>query len=173
MRKIEPTASHTDSRKTLVIGCIWIAACLVVFFATGGNPFDELSPGLSDELALIRRSERAVGVLAEKAVDEVEDDRGRVGVSDVGKYLFTALDGGEFTTWTRTPAGQLLNQVEVEYLPESPSINRVKGNGCESFWEWIWRRVGLGLFLLGMFAAPGVSMVYSSIVELRHRKPIS
>src|SRR5688572_1220798 len=124
-----------------------------------GNPFDEL--------ALIRRAHVAVGSLADTFEYEREDERGRVYLSDVGVYTFRTLDGAQFNASTRVPTGQLSKQLDVKYLPDEPAVNRIRGDGCASIFEWLWRKVGLGIFLLALLLSPGVILLRNGRSEER------
>jgi len=143
----------------LLLGALWLLGHVV------GNPLDEL--------ALIRRAEVASCTLGETYEGEQESERGHVHTFDVGVYAFTTRDGREFKTLTKAPTGQCAAEETVEYLPENPEINRVRGDGCSSVAEWIWRKIGLGTVLLVLFASPGVVMLREAVRDMRRLRSLS
>lgn len=79
-------------------------------------------------------------------------------------YTFHLPDGREVSASTRTRSGRLRPEfadlehpisVEVEYDPVDPSISRLKGEGSQSFVEWLILKVGAGGFLLVLLMSPG------------------
>lgn len=154
----------SDSIKTLLWGILWIAVALGFMHHITGNPLDEL--------ALIRRAHVAVGSLADTFEHEQEDERGRVYLSDVGVYTFRTPAGQQFNASTRVPTGQLSKQQEVEYLPDNPAVNRIRGDGCASIFEWLWRKVGLGIILLALSLSPGMTLLRNGIRDIRQLQKI-
>ena len=57
--------------------------------------------------------------------------------------------------------------IEVEYLPDDPSVSRIKGSGCQSVTEWLWRNVGLGIVLLAMLVAPSIVLFRQGFREIK------
>lgn len=146
--------------KTILWGVLWITgACWFWWHEIGGNPLNEL--------ALIRRAQVATGILVETYEDEREDYRGHVYFSDVGVYAYRVPDGREFKTSTRAPTGQLEEQQQVEYLPDNAAVSRIRGDGCQTVTEWLWRRVGLGLFLLLLFCSPGIYLIETGLRDTK------
>lgn len=62
--------------------------------------------------------------------------------------------------------------VEVEYVPAHPSVNRLKGEGSQSFAGWF-LRTGLSGLLLVLFLAPGVKLIRDGLTTLRASSPAS
>lgn len=122
---------------TLIIGSSWFV------YTAAGNSLDEL--------ALIRRAQIAAGSLVDTWEEEVVPERGPVGFLDVGVYTYRLSDGREFEITTSVPRGELKKYEEVEYLPDNPAVSRLKGSGCQSVFEWLWRKVALGGALLAVF----------------------
>jgi hypothetical protein len=56
----------------------------------------------------------------------------------------------------------------VEYLPSSPTINRLKGSGSQSFWEWLLRKVGAGGSCSFSFWGQALVMLRQGLLELRN-----
>lgn len=151
-------AKLSDSIKTLLWGVLWVAVALWFMHYIAENPLNEL--------ALIRRAQVAAGSLTDTFEHEQEDERGRVYFSDVGVYTFRTPDGQQFQASTKVPIGQLSKQREVEYLPDDPAVNRIRGDGCASIFEWLWRKVGLGVILLALFLSPGITLLRKGIREI-------
>jgi hypothetical protein len=153
-------ADAQNPLKTLVIGVLFLIGGIWFWIEMIGNP-------LSD-LALVKRGEQALGKLVSTDVHEAEDHRGHVFFSDVGVYSFQA-DGEEFLAITRMPTGSLPPTIVVEFLPTDPSTNRVLGDGAQSVWEWIWRKLGFGLIVLGFCIGPGIEFIRQAVLEFRAR----
>lgn len=149
----------TEPVKTLICGVVAILVALWFWLSLVKNPFHEF--------ALIRRAQVAAGSLVDTFESEQEDFRGHVYFSDVGVYAYRVPDGREFKTTTRVPTGQLKEHQEVEYLPDSPAVSRIRGDGCHSITEWLWRKVALGLLLLAIFLSPGVVLLRRAIRAMK------
>lgn len=149
----------TQPLKTLTWGVLAIVAACWFWLYLAGNPVDEL--------ALIRRAQIAAGSLVDTYENELEDNRGRVYLSDVGVYTYRVPDGREFKTTTRVPTGQLKERQEVEYLPDNPAVSRIRGDGCRSVVEWLWRKVGLGGLLLALYVSPGVVLIREAFRDIK------
>ena len=147
--------------KTLFFGVVFLLVGFWFWHSMMGNP-------LSD-LALLQRGQQAAGKLVETQDHEEEDHRGNIYFSDVGIYAFQS-NGQEFMADTRAPTGSLPLAITVEFLADDPSTNRVLGDGAQSVWEWVWRKLGLGLLLLGFCLAPGVGVIRSAILEVRRQR---
>jgi len=152
--------------KLPVVGILLIVGMCWFWYSLVGNPFDEL--------ALIRHAATAPASLADTWEDEQSDFRDHVYISDVGIYRFQIPDGREFMARARAPIGELRSEEAVEYLPDDPSVSRIKGDGCQSVGEWLWRKVGLGVLLLAMFVTPGIIAIRDwassrrRVASLRH-----
>ncbi|MCJ7663518.1 MAG: DUF3592 domain-containing protein [Desulfobacterales bacterium] len=147
-----------DSAKTFFCGVVLIiGGCWFWYHEAGGNPLHEL--------ALIRRAQITTGSLVDTYEHEQEDYRGHVYYSDVGIYSYRLPDGREFKTSTRVPTGQLKEQQEVEYLPNNPEVSRIKGDGCNSVTEFLWRKVGVGSLFLAICITPGIFLVRQAFSE--------
>ncbi len=147
--------------KTLLLGVALLLGGLWFWSEAIGNP-------LSD-LALLQRGQQAVGKLVDSAENEAEDHRGNVYFSDVGVYSFQ-VNGEEFMATTTVPTGSLPSTIIVEFLPTDPSANRVLGDGSQSVWEWVWRKLGFGLLTLGFCVGPGIEFIRRAIHEFRAKR---
>lgn len=149
---------YREAIKSILIGMALMIGAILFWYHIVGNPLDEL--------ALIQRAKVTNCILVDTEEHEEEDYRGHVYYSDVGIYNFRLPDGREFKTTTRVPTGQLDDNLEVEYLPDNPTVNRVKGDGSQSITEWPWRKVGLGSILLVLFISVGFTYTKNGIREI-------
>ena len=62
--------------------------------------------------------------------------------------------------------------IEVEYLPNKPEINRIKGmtGQANTVGEFLWRRIGLGLLLLIVFSTIGFGVIKNAIRKYKVEK---
>jgi len=164
------TASRRDSVRTILWGMTWIAGACWLWGGIIGNPLDEL--------ALIRRARIAPGRIVHTWEDVDDSDDGRTLWSHGVTYTYRLPDGRELRQDSPYAPGRLRDEfrdlqepypVEVEYLPEDPRVNRIKGDGSESLWELFWRELILGGFLLAAFSAPGVVLVRDGLRKLLQR----
>jgi hypothetical protein len=57
--------------------------------------------------------------------------------------------------------------IEIEYLPDNPDVSRIKGSGCGSVTELLWRKIGLGgLILVGLCWIP-VGLLWKGLKDLK------
>jgi len=120
------------------------------------------------ELTLMRNHETCFGNIIETWEDMTgEADDGRL-IWECGvTYTYRLPDGREFTQYTRghgrlKPEFQDLSQpypIEVEYLPDNPTISRIKGEGPNSIPSWLLSEVGDWAWLPLILLAVGVEMV--------------
>jgi hypothetical protein len=96
-----------------------------------------------NELALIRRGVTAKGFIADP--------------NDFYDYEFRLPNGQMVEGKTGVIAYYMPGSVvEVEYLPDNPAVNRIKGDGSSTVREWLWSNVGL----LILFFSPGVGLIF-------------
>lgn len=159
----EKNNKYRESIKSILLGIVFIFVAILLWYHIVGNPLDEL--------ALIQGAKVTTGNLVDTYESESEDYRGRMSFSEVGIYAFRLSDGREFKT-----QGYLTDeQVEIEYLPDNPSTNRVKGEGCQSITELLWRKVLLGVFLFALLITPGITVLRNGvrdIMKIRSTTPI-
>ncbi|MEN6426694.1 MAG: DUF3592 domain-containing protein [Phycisphaerales bacterium] len=148
----------------LLLGACWF------WWHEAGNPLVEL--------ALIRNGLAAPGLITDAWEDVEEDDKGGDHWFHSVVYTYRLADGREFTGKVHG-RGRLrddiarytsLNRtypITVEYLPPDPSVSRIKGSGCQSYVEWLWRKMGVGLILLALFCSPGVYLILHAVRDAR------
>lgn len=144
--------------KGIVIGVICLIIAIWFWLSQVGNPFDEL--------ALIRKAQTTYGVLVDSFDIESAGSNDRIAILDRGIYAFN-VGGQEFKTFIDVPMGELNEREEVEYLPDNPEVNRIKGEGCQSVVEWLWRKMGIGGVILLMLCSIGFVMLRGAIFEFK------
>lgn len=151
--------NQTEPEKTLIWGVIYILVAWWLCFSSIDNPFHEL--------ALIRRAHIVEGYLVDTHEDERADYRDNVYSSDIGVYKYQLPDGREFKTISKRPTGKLRAKRKIEYLPDNPAVSRIKGDGCRSIVEWLWRKLLLGVFLLAIISSPGIVLISNAIRDMK------
>ena len=149
-----------DRLKTVLLGLIFLAGGFHFWLWMVGNPFNDL--------ALIRRGVTTRGVITDfqEEVEEVENaGRGKLVNIRYATYTFQSADGRTITGHAddhRAALPDYLKSIEVEYLPDDPTVNRIKGasSNCLTISDWLLRKVGAGGILLVMFLAPGMVILY-------------
>jgi hypothetical protein len=152
--------------KTMFFGVVLVIAGGLFWYLLGGNPLDEL--------ALIRRAQTVPGFIF-KAWEDVEDgERGQAMWFHTTIYEYRTPEGCKYQG-KESGSGRLRDDlcelqrpypIEVEYLPESPTTSRIRGSGCSSVMEWVWRKVAVGGFLLALFASGGIVQLREGVREL-------
>lgn len=149
--------------KTLLFGIAWVVGAYCFWLYLAGNPVDEL--------ALIRRAQVAPGFIVDTWEEPEDGDDGRTHWFHGATYTYRLPDGRKFTG-SAHGSGRLNLEppypVEVEYLPDHPSVSRIRGSGSSSITDWLWRKIGLGSLLLALLVSPGVAMVRAGIREMRN-----
>jgi hypothetical protein len=162
------TNEYSDSVKTLIWGVIWILGACWFWYYLAGNPLDEL--------ALIRRAQVAPGFIVDTWEDAESGDEGGTHWSHGATYTYRIPDGREFTQSAAIRSGRLKEEfqdlqqpypIEVEYLPDNPTVSRIKGDGCESIMGWLLRKIGLGSLLLALLASPGIALLRNGVRDIR------
>lgn len=149
---------------------VWKSFLVGLAFLAGGLWFwNHTMEGALNDILILRDKSTTTGRLVDIVENEAEDERGRVYFSDVGVYDFK-VEGKTFKTLTRKPTGKLNNIETIEFLRRNPTVNRVAGDGAQTVFEWSWRKLGLGIVLLGMFSAPGIVQLNTALGEYRRRR---
>ena len=163
----------------LIKGCfiglsLVVVAFLFIAYMMKSNPYYEF--------LLITKSETTHGFIthSEEFEDyaEQEGHSGRVFYNIYFDYTFTTKNGQiikDHSSDASPESGYLsaANEkpipIEVEYLPNKPKINRIKGMTGQgtSIGDFIWRRVGLGLLLLLGFSSIGFMIIKKAIKEFK------
>jgi len=159
--------AYYELTKGMATGILFMlfACCFWLYLA--GNPFAEL--------ALIRSAQSISGFIIDAWEQPLDTDEGRTRRANGAIYKYY-IDEHEFTKKTKDSDGRLHKEfgklkqpfrVEVEYLPNNPQVSRIKGDGCQTITEWLWRRVALGGTLLLAFLAIGLFVIQNAINEYR------
>ena len=162
--------------KKSVHSALWGVALLFLAFLFwhhfAGNPFDEL--------ALIRHGQTVPGFIVDTWEEEGDNDGGGTSWLHGAVFTYTLPDGREFTQRTRDKPGRLKPDfrdlerplpIEVQYLPDTPEVSRIKGEGSPNVFDWLWRKIGLGGLWLALLASPGVVMLRQAAREfMRYRQ---
>jgi len=161
-KQIRSVFSSTIWGLVLCVGALWFWYSLV------GNPLHDL--------ALIRHGQTVPGFIVDTWEDAESGDEGGTQWMHGARYTYRVPDGQEFTQRTKTNSGRLTPEfrdlaqpvlVEVEYLPDNPSVSRIKGDGSPDLFDWLWREVGLGILMLALFLAPGVAMLRTAVRDFK------
>lgn len=165
--------THNSIKTLLWGGFLIVGACCLWYFLCG-NPLDEL--------ALIRRSQTVQGFIVDVWEEPPERREGKLNWSHGATYKYYLPDGREFTKSTdgsgrlkeelRPPLAQTY-PVEVEYLPDAPTVSRIKGTGHDSFVEWFFYKVGLGIVLLALFTSPGIFLLRKGLRDFKRFRTVS
>lgn len=159
LRKLSSKIPQTV--KNILFGIFFMLLLFLIWYhAIGGNPLNEL--------ALIRRAQITTGTLVETFEEEREKPEYSGGGEYYiykGVYVYRLPFGREFKVVTESDDNQFEKQVEVEYLPDNPAISRVKGDGCQSIIEFLWRKAGLGSILLAIFMVPCIQYIKRNMVK--------
>ena len=160
---------YRDSIKTILWGVALILGACGFWYGLVDNPLNEF--------ALIQRARLAHGFIID-TWEDVEDGEGEDYWHHRAMYKYRLPDGREFTQSTKDSPGRLKDEfrnlqqphpIEVEYLPEDPSISRIKGCGSDSISDWLWRKVGLGTLLLAWFLSPGIVLLRNGVRDFKKR----
>jgi hypothetical protein len=124
----------SDRLKTVLLGLLLLTGGFRFWLYLFGNPINELT--------LIRRGVAAKGFITNHSVS----------------YYEFRLPNGQMVKGETGAISYYMpgHVVEVEYLPDNPAVNRIKGDGCSTVTEWIWSNVGL----LILFFSPGVGLIF-------------
>ena len=162
------TSQAKKAAKTAFWGIVLLVGALWFWHALVGNPLDDL--------ALIRRAHIAPGFIVDTWEDAESGDEGGTHWFHGALYTFRLPDGREITQRTRDGSGRLKARfrdlthpvpIEVEYIPDNPTVSRIKGSGSPTVFDWLWRKLALIGLLLALLLAPGYSMLRSVIKEWR------
>ena len=147
----------------IVWGVMFLVGGPWLLFMLSGSPLDEL--------ALIQSSKVTPGFIVDTWEDYDDADYGETLWHHGAIYEYRVPDGRDFKGVSKG-SGRLKDEfahltepypIEVEYLPDNPDISRIKGDGCQTVPEFLWRKIGLGTLLLLIFVGVGVYYLYSGL----------
>lgn len=153
---------------TIVFGILMVVAAILFWLYAVGNPIHEF--------ALIQKGQTVAGSIVDTWEDAESGDEGGTQWTHAAIYTYRLPDGREFTAHTKDNSGRLKDEfrdlkqpypIEVEYLADNPEVSRIKGDGCQSVFEWLWRTVGLGGLLLLLFISPGYVVLRNAIRDIK------
>lgn len=137
-----------EAGKTLLYGIVWVIGAFFFWKSLVGWPLDDLR--------LLLHGTTTSGYITDTWEEAESGENGTVWLHGA-TYRYRLPDGQEIERETLTRQGRLdtdfryLSEpypIEVEYLPSNPEVNRIKGEGTQSLFEWAWRKAGLGILLL-------------------------
>lgn len=146
---------YLEPIKSFVWSFILVVFAFMFWHHLAGNPIDEY--------LLIQNAKLANGILMDSYEVDTGDEKGNV--YDVGVYKFSLPDGRKFKAFTKESNGE--HEKQIEYLPSNPSINRIKGEGCQNIMEWLGKKIILGGLSLAIFLIPGYIMLRQGIKEIK------
>jgi hypothetical protein len=145
-----------------IVGVIWIG--VVLWFCLGG--FKESK----EEAALIQRGQATPGVIVRASEECDRGESSKVWYWTVA-YRYQLPDG-QVLEQKEEGSGRLDPElrdrippypVQVVYLPDEPSISRLKMGEWAKAEVWLTRKVVKTLVFLGVFLTPGIWIVVTSI----------
>lgn len=160
--------SRAGAIKSVAWGLAWVTGTVVGLTAWLGNP--------THSLKLILRGQTAPGQIVDAWEDIDQDEYGRTHCYYQASYTFSLPGGLQHTATTLPRSGRLQAEfvnlpqpvpVEVEYDPEDPSINRIKGGGSQTIARWLLVDVGMGVTLAALLASPGAWLVRDGVRAYR------
>ncbi len=144
-----PDLSAKDKMQFIVLGVVALILGVIVFCNSAPRP------GPLDTLALIYQGRSTSAKLVHSEEVEVEDERGNVGYSDVGTYRYQ-VRGVEFKIMDQRRSGELPETTQVEYLPDSPKVCRIKGRGAQTIWGFLMHDIILGALVFAVCISPAL-----------------
>ena len=146
-----------DRLKSVFWGLVFLAGGFYFWLYFVGNPISEL--------ALIRRGGTAQGFISSFRTKVEDAGPSKMADFRYATYTFQLPDGRIFRGEADDHRGTLpddLSRIEVEYLPDDPTVNRIKGSssGSATIGDWLLRKVCVGGLLLAMALSPGALIIY-------------
>lgn len=163
-----PPNPRAEAMKTMLLGVAWIVGASWFLLSAVGNPIADLR--------LTINGTTTTGSVLDTWEDVQDGDDGRANFYHSIAYAFHLPDGREVRGATGSQGGrlppELVNspqtaKVDVEYLAEEPTVNRLKGYGSSSFADWLVRKILLGGFLFVLLVWPGLKIFRDGITEFR------
>jgi hypothetical protein len=163
-----PRNPRAEAIRTMLLGVAWIVCASWLLLSAVGNPIADLR--------LTMNGTTTAGSVLDTWEDVQDGDDGRANFYHGIAYAFHLADGREVRGATRSQDGRLppelvnspqTSKVEIEYLAEEPSVNRLKGYGSSSFADWLFRKILLRGFLFALLVWPGLKIFRDGIAEFR------
>jgi hypothetical protein len=149
--------------KSLVIGCIAIWLAVWVVYRTGGNPYHEF--------LLMKNDVITDGTIIHAEEYDSESDTKGVVINYRVVYEFSAPNGKKYQSVEKCE-GQLPGElydlskpypITVKYLAKNPSINKIARMICDNMFEFIWRKIGIGIIALVFLSTVGFVVIKHGI----------
>lgn len=144
--------------KNICYGVLWLLGALFVAYMNGFNP--------AKDLALAVNSRTVSGTVTEAFDDVHEDSNGNEHEDFEATYVYELPSGRKYKQTSTSDFTdifsadeQMPRAVEIEYVPEYPSVSRIKGTGSQSFNAWL-RTFAFQLVLLTILWLPGIAMIW-------------
>ena len=146
-----------DRLKSVFWGLLFLAGGFWFWLYTVGNPISEL--------ALIRRGVTTQGFISSFRTKVEDAGPSKMADFRYATYTFQLPDGRTFRGEADDHRATLpddLSRIEVEYLPDDPTVNRIKGSSssCLTVTDWLLRKVCVGGLLLAIVLSPGATIIY-------------
>jgi hypothetical protein len=153
-------------------GAVWIALMGFAFFSLVGN--------ISSDLKLLLYARTAPGQITGSWEDAEDADSGGVNFHHGVSYVFRLPDGRSIEGGSMGSGRLRADLVDikkpvpviVEYLAETPSVNRLQGSGSRTFVGWTVQHL-VGLALCAGLLFPGIQVMWRAIRDWRERRPTS
>jgi len=127
------------------------------------------------DLMLMRHHETCSGFIVDTWEDVDENEASAEFWHYYVIYKYSLPDGQEFTQ-SMSHSGRLKSEfrdlsepypIEVEYLPDNPTVSRIKGDGPNSIPSWLRSSVGYWAFFWLPLLALGIYLLWKEVGELR------
>ena len=161
-------SKYSEELKTILYGILYTVVVLAIWWHIAGNPIVELN-------LILSAKDLTNGFIVDAWEDISEGDEGGSSWTHSYHYEYQTPDGKKFDG-AEQGNGRIAidlkhpHPIEVEYLPDDPTVSRIKGSGNADIGEWLWRKIGLGGILLIMFIAPGFIVIRNGINDIKKNK---
>lgn len=158
---------------------LWKLSSGIVVIVIGLTVWYRLSGNSLSDLQLYLHSSKAQGHIL-RTWEEVSDGgRGQLHWICGVEYEFTLANGKKFSEksyeapeWVKQNFRDISYPypIEVEYLPDDPTISRIGGDIGDTVLEWMWKQLGLSVLFLFAFLLPGVMLVKLASIDWKKRQ---
>ena len=156
--------SRRDAVQTMAWGVVWLVGAACFVFYSFRDP-------LSD-LRLMIYAKTAQGEIFDTFEDVQDGEDGRDHWDNAIAYRFRLPDGRTLQNVSRG-SGRLRADLvdlkapvpaDVEYHPDNPTLNRLKGEDSGAVGGWLIRTTAF-MFVLGMLCWPGIHLVRNGVAQ--------